>query len=84
MNLEYLQMNAVGGYVTGWTGTEGSKADKRLDKVAVALVKFDLLSNTFKLCSVVLLEFTSRKHFAEKIQFTYILDLAQVNKTLIE
>ena len=56
MNLEYLQMNAVGGYVTGWTGTEGSKADKRLGKVSVsvALVKCELLRNTFKLCSVVL------------------------------
>ena len=46
VNLEYLPVNALtfmmGEYVMEWTSAEGSKADKRL--VKVALVKWDLLS----------------------------------------
>ena len=69
-------MNAVtfvmGEYVTRRTGAEGSKADKRLGKVSVsvALVKCELLRNTFKLCSALwykrLPEFANTKH-ADKI-----------------
>jgi len=77
-------MNALifgtGEYVTGWTGTTGSKSDKSLG--VVALVHFDLrerglIGEKIALCGTNGAKFDDiRKHFDEKIKFTNLPNLS--------